>query len=193
MPTPPKTKKKPHGGQIKLNPVRMSKFLTAVATGNFISTAAQFAGVTPNTVRNWEARGENEIERVKASNPDIEQEIAEWTDNYSNDYKATNPIFTDKGLPAINPAEWQFVLFISLTKAALARAEVNAVGNIRRAASRDWRADAWWLERTRGEKFGRKDTLGIEGTDGNPVRIELPPVSEIAARIAKLKEKDNGL
>lgn len=190
MATPKKTKKKPHGGQIKLNPVRMSKFLTAVATGNFINTAAQFAGVTPNTVRNWEARGENEIERLRATNPDIEQEIAEWIDGYSNDYKQDNPVFTDAGLEDVDPAEWQFVLFISLTKSAIARAEVNAVGNIRRAATRDWRADAWWLERARGDRFGRKDVVGIEGTDGNPIRIELPPVNEIAARILKLKEKD---
>lgn len=190
MATPKKTKKKPHGGQIKLNPVRMSKFLTAVATGNFITTAAQFAGVTANTVRNWEARGENEIERLRATNPDIEQEIAEWADNYSNDYKQDNPIFTDAGPEQVNPEEWQFVLFISLTKAAIARAEVNAVGNIRRAATRDWRADAWWLERARGDRFGRKDVVGIEGTDGPSIRIDLPPVSEIAARILKLKEKD---
>lgn len=37
---------------------------------------------------------------------------------------------------------------------------------------RDWRAEAWWLERVFPDKYGRTDRLALTGADGGPVSVE---------------------
>jgi len=47
--------------------------------------------------------------------------------------------------------------------AAEAGSEEEAVSNIRTAGRKDWRADAWWLERTRADVYGDKVRIQLEG------------------------------
>lgn len=53
---------------------------------------------------------------------------------------------------------------------AAAHAELSAIGRVRNGGAQ-W--NAWWLERTKTERFGRRDRLEHTGADGGPIRAEL--------------------
>jgi hypothetical protein len=57
---------------------------------------------------------------------------------------------------------------------AKAAAEVENVAIIRRAA-RDgtWQAAAWWLERTRPQKYGRKERYEVTGAEGGSLQVDV--------------------
>jgi hypothetical protein len=63
---------------------------------------------------------------------------------------------------------------------AVKRAESQAVDanvkHIKRAASKQWQAAAWWLERRRPKQFGRRERLEHTGPNGAPLRIEIVEV-----------------
>lgn len=46
---------------------------------------------------------------------------------------------------------------------AEAGSEKQAIDTIRGAGDRDWRAEAWWLERTRPDVYGDKVRIQLEG------------------------------
>lgn len=62
-----------------------------------------------------------------------------------------------------------FRRFLEAVEQAQAEGEAEHVGAIRAARSEHWQASAWWLERTRPERFGRRDKVLVE----NSVREEL--------------------
>lgn len=79
---------------------------------------------------------------------------------------------------------------------AQADAEVSAVATIRKAGNEgSWQATAWWLERSKPERWSKKDTSTVEmqitGAGGGPVKIvagmELTPegMSALANRLAQ--------
>ena len=59
--------------------------------------------------------------------------------------------------------------FIDAVEQAQAAGEAEHVGTISAARYDHWQASAWWLERTRPERFGRRDKVLVE----NSVREEL--------------------
>ncbi|MGB4501182.1 MAG: hypothetical protein WBI21_07950 [Natronincolaceae bacterium] len=52
----------------KLNPETQNKIITAIRAGNYIETAAAYAGISKNTLYDWLRKGEREKQRV-AKNP----------------------------------------------------------------------------------------------------------------------------
>ncbi len=84
---------------------------------------------------------------------------------------------------------WQAVM------EARARAEVAAVTAIVTAARKDWRAAAWWLERTRPHEYGRVYRGTIEHVDpaGGPIehvtRNENPGVADAARDFLRALEQ----
>lgn len=58
----------------------------------------------------------------------------------------------------------------SLTRAR-AHAKVSAIATLRRAASDDWRAAAFLLERAWPDEWGRRTRLEHTGRDGGPVEV----------------------
>jgi hypothetical protein len=54
-----------------------------------------------------------------------------------------------------DPDEAIFVEFLNAVTRARSRAEIQSVARIRKAAEEDWKADAWYLERSHLQRWGR--------------------------------------
>ena len=111
----------------KLNSITHDKIVKAIQAGNYIETAAAYAGISKNTLYEWLRRGQREKDRV-----------------------AKNPRFK------IKKAEELFVKFADAVEKALAEAEMRDVVIIGKAAEEQWQAAAWRLERKFPHKWGRK-------------------------------------
>jgi hypothetical protein len=59
--------------------------------------------------------------------------------------------------------------FASEVEIADADAEKHAIETIQWAGRRDWKANAWWLERTRSETYALRTKSEVTGANGGPV------------------------
>ena len=62
-----------------------------------------------------------------------------------------------------------YVEFLQAVKKAEAECEVHYIGVIKKAASKQWQAAAWWLERRKPDNYGRQQK--IEHSGNLPVKI----------------------
>lgn len=94
----------------------------------------------------------------------------------------------------------EYVEFKEALEKARADGEVAALAKIQRAASDGaWQAAAWYLERSRPEQWGRRETNRVElvGESGGPVKvvagIELDDASmtALAQRLSQRLDTDN--
>jgi hypothetical protein len=142
----------------------------ALRAGAYIEDAAESAGVAESTVYAWIARG---------------QEHA---------YDLT------KGLASVPKAERPYVEFAEAVEKARASAVVYNLALIRQAAAAgNWKAAAWWLERTRPGQYGRqlrvdanvkgKPSSGLESVDLSV--LEDDEVEELERLTAKIKERSS--
>jgi len=102
---------------MKFNPELGDQIVRAVKVGNFRKSAAEIAGVTDRSIRNWLKRGAEYDKAIEAG------EIPAW------------------------PADDQFSAFRRDLLQAEAEFENSLVQNIVSAGADDWRASAWLLER----------------------------------------------
>lgn len=123
----------PVGRPTKMNEVVADKILNAVRAGNYIETAAAHAGITKETLYAWLRRAAAEQERVM-KNPGAK----------------------------IRKSEAPFVQFSDAVNKAFADAEIRDVTLIANAATSDWKAAAWRLERKFPDRWGRKDRIAAE-------------------------------
>lgn len=117
---------KSRGRPIKLDQTIHDKIYTAIRSGNYIETAAAYAGINKTTLYEWLKRGERAIQTAEA---------------------------TGRKIPA---KEQPFASFSNAIEKALAEAEMNDVKRITAAARKDWHAAAWRLERKFPSRWGRK-------------------------------------
>lgn len=100
---------------------RVRRLLDALKGGVDINTASQFAGINYQTVYRWVERGQRENERQ------------------------------EQGLEP-DPAEAEFLELWQSMRVARAEAVVRNMAQVQKAANQgDWKAAAWWLERTIGK------------------------------------------
>jgi hypothetical protein len=90
-------------------------------------------------------------------------------------------------------AEPRYREFVDAVTRARAEAEALHVSYITKAAAEDWRASAWYLERTRSERYRRRDTVHQAGpADGDPVpsptRVEHTFADDAPSKLADLLE-----
>jgi transposase-like protein len=64
-----------------------------------------------------------------------------------------------------------FFEFFEAVERARARTATRVVGLVMRAAEKDWRAGAFWLERSFPKEWGRQ-RLEVSGPDGEPIEVE---------------------
>lgn len=115
------------GRPTKLDERTQEKIISAIKAGNYIETAAAYAGISKNTLYEWLKRGEREKQRVEKSN------------------KAK-----------IKKSEEIYVIFTDAVEKALAEAEMRDVLIIGKAAEKEWQAAAWRLERKFPDRWGKR-------------------------------------
>jgi hypothetical protein len=86
----------------------------------------------------------------------------------------------------------------AITRAAAA-AEAEAIGQIRLASRKDWRAAAWFLEKKYPKEWGNQIKAEISGPEGGPIQVDgrvlnvnldkLPP-ELLEALVLQLEEGD---
>ena len=127
----------------KLNPDRQARITEALAQGNYIETAARYAGVTPQVFYKWMNRGNAE-----------RQAIAEGEE--AREGEAIYVDFVEAVEKARSQAEMRNVGLIQ-------KAAVDGT----------WQAAAWFLERSYPRRWGRSDRLEHVGADGGPLEISV--------------------
>ena len=135
------------GRPTKLTPETHARIVQAIQAGNYIETAAAYAGISKNTLYEWLRRGAREKERL-ASN------------------RRARP----------QKAEQPYLEFADAVEKALAEAEVRDVVTVLKAADAgQWQAAAWRLERKFPERWGYKVKMQqeISGPEGKPVQVEV--------------------
>lgn len=130
------------GRPTKLTPERMKRIVDAIRAGNYLDTAAEYGGISHQTFYNWMDRGRTEKERVEGD-----------------------------GRTKVREDEAIFVEFFESVTRARAEAETRNVALIQQASREDWRAAAWFLERSFQERWGKKQQLVGDG--GGPVLAEI--------------------
>ena len=133
------------GRPTKLTSETHARIVQAIQAGNYIETAAAYAGISKNTLYEWLRRGAREKERL-ASN------------------RRARP----------KKAEQPYLEFADAVEKALAEAEVRDVVTVLKAADAgQWQAAAWRLERKFPDRWGRRDKVQqeISGPDGGPVEV----------------------
>lgn len=121
------------GRPTKLIPRVHEDIIKTIRAGNYLETAAAFAGINKSTLHDWLRRGEREIQRVEQD-----------------------------GRNRVRMSEEIYVNFSNAVSEALAEAEMRDVLTIGKAASDNWQAAAWRLERKFPDKWGRKLQQQIE-------------------------------
>lgn len=114
-------------GSTKLTKDIQDKIVSAIRLGNYMETAAAYAGISKDTLYAWLKRGQREKEK-KEKDPSYE----------------------------IPKYERQFVRFSDAVEKALAEAEMRDVMIIYEASKEQWQAAAWRLERKFPDRWGRK-------------------------------------
>lgn len=176
-----------------LTPTVAGNIISIVRGGNYVITACQYAGISPDTYYQWIRRGELEMDRVKSDGNDADGIFLEAT-TYEKDEDGRKSI-VERTLEEMFGAcpeefkevEWRYVVFLQAATKARAMAEVRNLTVIQQASSENWQAAAWWLERTMPDKFGRRDRMSLEGAkEGSPVSVEIVSVEKLESSLQKL-------
>jgi hypothetical protein len=171
-----KPKKKKRGRPEKISPEIQELFCSALAAGNYLHTAAAYAGISRDTLNRWLKLGRRSAAAKKRP------------------YRAAYVDGSGRLVPEQKGCRYR--AFSDAVTKAMATAEVGHVSNVLAAAKGrpgqpaqkevidgktgqvivparaavselqpQWQASAWWLERTRPQKFGRR-VFRIEDADG---------------------------
>lgn len=124
-----------------LSPERRQHIVEQLAAGNFFDTACRLAGTTKQTGHRWKTRGDKALEAA------------------------------DGELEVVEHGELVFAAFAKDCAEASAKAERDALREIRVAARDHWQAAAWFLERTKPEKYALRQKHEHAGPTGEPIRV----------------------
>lgn len=132
----------------KLTPETQQAIVNALNSGNWLETAASYAGIAPATLYNWLERGRNERERIDAG----------------ADYDDDEIVYVEF-LEAVEKARSQAqVRAVGLIQKA--------------AIDGTWQAAAWFLERSNPQQWGRYQRMEVTGKDGGAVEVDVTRLEE---------------
>jgi hypothetical protein len=132
------------GRPSKLTAKLQEQIVMTLRMGNYIETAAAFAGINKVTLYAWLKRGRKEIDRVGDG---------------------------ERG-KRVTKNEQIYVDFTNAVEVAMAEAELRDVQILYNAGKSDWKSSAWRLERKYPKKWGRSESHEITGKDGGPVEFD---------------------
>ena len=148
----------------KLSPELQALVVEALNSGNYIETAAAYAGIHEATIYRWLERGR--IERARLSDDDDAEP---------------------------DPEETPYREFCEAVEKTRANAEVRSLALIQKAAmDGTWQASAWYLERSYPRKWGRFERQEITGANGAPLSVVVS-VDELESKLNQviaIREKD---
>lgn len=134
-------KKRKQGRPSKISEELVNQFCECMELGLPIGTACDLVGITYATYYNYREKGEEEIE---------------WME--------------ENGEDSPRPENKLFYEFLKTTTRSRAKGVATAIRKIREAGEKDWKAEAWYLERCHSSDFGKKSevdvTSGGEKLDG---------------------------
>lgn len=145
-----------------LNDELQEKIVELIKLGNYAEDAAGAVGIGRTTFFLWMARGRAESERLKL-------------------------------MPDAEPLELEtpYVNFMNAVEKARDEATARNVAVIQKAAHNgDWKAAAWYLERTRQKTYGRAERVEMTGADGEPMKMVVD-VGDLEQKIAQVMAKRN--
>jgi hypothetical protein len=82
----------------------------------------------------------------------------------------------DKDPSELTDDERLFVSLFSEVRKARSLSEMRAVERIRQAGERDWKANAWFLERTATTRWGKVERHELTGADGGAIEVSAEAV-----------------
>lgn len=129
------------GRKTKCTPELTREICQVLRAGNYVKVACEYVGIDESTYYKWINRGREELERVEAD-----------------------------GRRSVRDSEQPFVKFFQSATRARASAEVESVARIRDAAKDDWRADAWFLEHSFPDRWGKRTQHVDITTDGEQLQ-----------------------
>jgi hypothetical protein len=136
----------------KLTPAIQRAIAKAVAAGVPVSRAAILANVHPETVLEWMRRGEGRDDRP--STP--------LYANFASAIARAKALDEERRVARINQAgQGGAVLYQKTVEMVDAQGKVTRRVIEERKAPPDWAADAWHLERSRPDDWGRKDRIDL--------------------------------
>ena len=80
---------------------------------------------------------------------------------------------------------WLHVVLVDEFEKAKAHASCRAIAQIVKAGQDSWQANAWYLERTNPQRWGRRDRVELTGRKGEPVKVEATVENTIDLGAAK--------
>lgn len=144
------------GRPILLDPDLATTVSSLLRRGMTQTDACDAAGLARSTFYSWISRARTLRDRI--ATPDTEGPIQ------PSDLTAE---------------EVQLLDFLDAVTGARARAKGDALGAIRAGMADDWRAAAWFLERSFPAEYGRRDALLVESAESLRVTIRWPDEPEI--------------
>ncbi len=156
-------KRSPIGRKSRLTPEIEEQVVQLLRAGNYVETAAAFAGIAKVQLYDWLRKGAALREKL----------------NKLESQKAF-----DKAVKELDPRDAAYVSFHDAVGKAQAESEARNVALIQKAADKNWQAAAWRLERQHNSKWGRTDKHEISTPEDKPgigLKIEVVPSRPVSA------------
>lgn len=134
-------------GRTKLDDELIGELVSVIRAGNYIDVAASYVGVSRQSFYRWMREG-RDVERALETGRVTEDALSEMES-----------------------------LTLTLARSvehALAESEVRDLALIGRAATDNWTAAAWRLERKYPERYGKR--VAVANADGQPFRVQATPM-----------------
>lgn len=159
---------------------RIDKIVQAVRGGSFIPQAAEYAGCSPSSYRNWVKRGNKVAEHLMSHGLtyQTDERVVDTPEGRKRELEISIIALTNS--PTIDPEhaelehhdEMCLILHAEVGKAER-DAELRMVAQWSKAAEDDWRAASTFLSKRYPTRWGER--FAVTGADGGPVEVNVRP------------------